>query len=286
MAEELAYKRPQTLLFDNARVRFPRENQLLLPFMRKIVKFAMHSAPLVRMEQNNEIETTDVQIGDNTIVFKASEDHHFLPLFEKVMFEELTDYHNSNGPSHLVNPLTFMMFDSAYPIMERNVGKETSVRGETFFEHELQHLLRARAEGMNIEYIIISFFRKETKKGSVLYIEGDCDPLTIRPPSYPTQTSISLAPRYPSSLDYEQVRIMLWSTMVRNPELAAVIEQVEEESGKHLTWLHGHALSAEQAAKILLKDWTEMRKNDIKYMNELKISLWQKRLRRFFRRDF
>jgi hypothetical protein len=212
-------------------------------------------------------ETEDTEKVIATFNFPVPRDTHLIPLFEKQLFEQLTNFHNKNDTElRQVDLLDLMSLD---PELPKLTSQDGMTRGELTSEHELAHFF-VNADGLEspefgIQGRIVYELAWVNENNRMVLKTNACYKYFPENESIDQKIDISLnAPRYPSQSDVHDVTLRLASERdnALNDKIFTALEaKAKEQGGKRTGDITLHAAMLTK----LFNSWKSLRQGTINF---------------------
>ena len=205
--------------------------------------------------------------------FRMPDQAHILPLFQKELFSDLIDFHNTNSDTNgFVHPYTLMMVDPNLRNLSVDIksrkGAFVKLYGEDAVQHELAHFLalqelwKSGAKG-NIEFVLQW---EKIKISYGLMLEGEFIPDEISNDFDRTYTIG--APLFPSSEDLQIERKLLLSSPNLRKLLTLILFNLSKLTDQGSTLFHTiypTPLNSKEMLQCLLPEWRHSRDSLINF---------------------
>ncbi len=199
-------------------------------------------------------------------LFAMPQELHILPLYDKLLYEELVAYHNEcSTPDRFVHPFTFMMLDpeiSGYPIRRgnRDLG---FMQGSA--HHETDHYIemQSQSDGNNARYISELLRWEQSSDGSFEVLSFDSY-IHFRGEQFPDVPAIALAPRLPSYVDYLVASFGANGNVGRVERMLRGGIQRRMMAVRQGAGLFGKAMDLEDAQDLVFPQWRQRNKDKIR----------------------
>jgi len=184
-----------------------------------------------------------------------------MSLFEHLLFDILLKIRQSNSQElgYFIPDETLIVLDPIFPKLEGTINTNHSmIRGETLFEHELQHSFATPVTPDGKTYVIIRFARIIHNKKQYLVLKGNA--IHSKLLSKSKYVEALLAPRNPSSGDYNEIIKVLTELSHEDnydyiSELNLLMEKANYPKNEFGTVLPSSIIDA-----LFLKHWRKKRK--------------------------
>ncbi len=202
--------------------------------------------------------------------FKLPGDSHFLPLFEKELFSQLVKFHNTNDTKdQYVNPMLLMSIDPMFPNL-----KDGKIRGESLFEHELQHFFKwqeSRGKSKDSGCFVGFSLVKKLEDGIMLLTYEVSFIPEDNISSFDQELGIAFAPRFPSSGDIrigfdqaeKEFKKGFWGGIRGSKMLNKVRQKLNQKSVEQ--GIKKPPLQSREMKEKLFLKWKEKRGEKIKF---------------------
>lgn len=169
------------------------------------LNLVFEKAPIVEnyLKENPEAE------AEHSLVLRYPEDSHLIPLLEERLYEKLLRKRKEFQDTNMeITNHTLMNFDPDLNSLEMEVDGGRIISGESMLQHELAHAQAAYEAGQKIVYIVIPFIwdsvdgHKQLKTiHTVTKVHREVD--------VANKVDIAIAPKFPSSDDLSQAKLIL-----------------------------------------------------------------------------
>ncbi len=207
--------------------------------------------------------------GDSSVriqLFAMPHELHMLPLYDKLLYEELVAYHNECATlNRFVHPFTFMMLDpeiGGYPVRRgtRDLG---NMQGSAHHETEHYIEMQSQSDGNNARFISELLRWEQSRDGSFEVLSFDSY-IHFRGEQLPDVPSIALAPRLPSYVDYLVASFGANGNAGRAARMLRGGVQRRMMAVRQGAGLLGKAMDLEDAQELVFPLWRERNKNKIR----------------------
>lgn len=207
--------------------------------------------------------------GESSIriqMFAMPHELHMLPLYDKLLYEELVAYHNEcSTAARFVHPFTFVMLDpeiGSYPVRR---GAQDLGQMEGSAEHETSHYieLQSQSDGSHAHHISEVLRWEPSLDGSFQVLSLDSF-IHFRGEHFVYPASIALAPRFPSYVDYA---VASYGSSEKTGRVARYVRagmQRRMMSLRQGAGIFGKAMDLEDAEEAVFPLWRERNKHKIR----------------------
>ena len=264
-----SYYEARRLFAKSSLLELPLDTALLSRQVLDAVRACVAHAPCIEDRDLPNYE-------DYAIVLRSDEYSPAFSIIESVLFDEMVSWSYDHGPQRSFRLDWVAHADPLFSELSCEVSPDTTIQGESLFEHERAHLAVAQPEGLYQGYWILNFFRYRTAKkkqdvsmGYVQYHSWSTD--------YLAKIRMALAPRYPSGTDFETVEHTMsqmaeWARQGprkdrhKRYEADRVITRVYLATrGEKQVFDDGRLITSELMIEKLLPTWMEARRHDIDF---------------------
>ena len=179
----------------NLESTFPHDIQKII---ENGVDKALNSAILIKPEQYGKGE-----VGPNTIALRLPEDSHLCPLVEKILFDKLMKLRRIlKSENKFVDERALMYLDPKISNMVTTLFPGRLLRGETLFEHEVQHAYSVKDQTGEDSFVFLSFVWIQKDKNMELSLYNQGGVLDKGSSHQNMINEVLMAPRNPSAHDF------------------------------------------------------------------------------------
>lgn len=155
-------------------------------------------------------------------------------------------------PDEIIDEDLLLMYDPKLPTVISHLSTNSTIRGESMLEHELQHAFAAQYEKISQSFVFLNFIWVKQGKRRYLEIPAWGGAVPVRNLTSQSLINILLAPRHPSTLERDMAIHYKYPSVSLKRFLEPLLYKIK--GGQ----------TAESMLDNLRQEWRKLRAQDMK----------------------